>query len=139
MAAAAVVTVLTVQYWRRWFLLIAGYFGMRLSLGLLLGWFSPKGFVYVTFPVLMSAMAVLSFRFGKPARVQIADRIALLLAAACLLAAVAGFLSPQPKAMALGFAAAGDLVLWLSQMYPTWKRRKSRKRIEPSSALLTDR
>ena len=134
MAASAAITVATARYWRHWFFLVAAYLGMRSSLGMLLGWFSPRGFVFIIFPVLILTMTALSFRFAKARRIQMADRVALVIAAACLFGAIVGFLSPQPRVTALGFAAVGDLALGLSWMHSIRRSRNSSKRIEHQSA-----
>lgn len=125
---------LTVQYWRHWFFFIPGYLGMRSFLWLLLGWFSPRGFVFIGFAILMFAMCGLSFRFGESAKLRGVDRAILLATAACLLAAMLEFLSKGPNAMALIFAALGDATLFASRLYST---RKSRQRATNHSAPLT--
>jgi hypothetical protein len=137
MATMASILALTIQYWRHWFFFIPGYLGVRSSLGLLLGWFSPRGFVFVGFPVLVFAMAAMSFRFSKPARIPAFDRITLLLVAACLLAALSGFLSPEPKVTVLIFTAVGDLFLLLSQIRKTARVRKrtSQGSVPPTAAV----
>ena len=84
---------------------------MRSSLWLLLGWFSPRGFVYVGFPILMFVMSAMSLRLRKSHKLRAFDRATLLVAAACLLAAMLEFLSQEPEQMALLFAAVGDLAL----------------------------
>jgi hypothetical protein len=132
MIALATTVALTVQYWRRWFFFIPGYLGMRSSLGLLLGWFAPRGFVFIGFPILMFAMFGMSFRFGESAKLRWFDRVVLLSTAACLLAAMLEFLLRGPNATALIFAAIGDLALFASRFYPT---RKSRHRATRDSAL----
>ena len=116
---------LTVQYWRRWFFCIPGYLAVRSSLWLLLGWFSPKGFVFVGFAVLMFVMFGMSFRFRKSNRLAGVDRAILLVTAACLLAAMLEFFSQGQSAMSLLFAAIGDLALIASRYFPS---RKSRQR-----------
>ncbi len=124
---------LTVQYWRRWFFFLPAYLGMRSSLWLLLGWFSPRGLVYVGFPVLMFAMFGMSLRFSESAKLRTFDRVILLFTAACLLAAMLQLFA-QPSVMALLFAAIGDLVLLTSRFYPTGK---SRQRAAHDAAPLT--
>ena len=133
-AALTITLGLTVQYWRRWFFCIPGYLGMRSSLWLLLGWFSPKGFVYIGFPILMFAMFGMSFRFRESAKLRGSDRAVLLITAACLLAAMLELFSQPPGATALLYAAIGDLALFASRFYPT---RKSRPRAAHDAAPLT--
>ena len=116
---------LTVQYWRRWFFFIPGYLAMRSSLWLMLGWFSPKGFVFIGFAVLMFVMSGMSFRFRESNKLGGVDRAILLVTAACLLAAMLEFFSQGHSAMSLLFAAIGDLALTASRFFPT---RKSRHR-----------
>ena len=125
--------ILTVQYWSRWFFCVPGYLGMRSSIGLLLGWFSPGGFAFVCFPILMFAMFGLSFRFRKSAKPRRSDRLALLVTAACLLAATLEFLAKAPN-LALLFAAIGDVVLSIAWIYSS---RKSRRRATSNSEPLT--
>lgn len=125
---------LTVQYWRRWFFFIPGYLGMRSSLGLLLGWFSPGGFVYIGFPILMFVMFAMSLRLRESDKLRAFDHGTLLVTAACLLAAMLEFLSKDPNQMALLFAAIGDLVLLASWIYSS---RKSRQRAVHDAAPLT--
>jgi hypothetical protein len=122
---------LTVQYWRRWFFFVPTYLGLRSSLWLLLGWFSPGGYVLVIFPVLMLAMAVMSFRFRQITGVRASDRAVLLFAAACLLASLLQLFSETPSAMALLFAALGDSVLFVSRFYPP---HRPHRRAQPDSA-----
>lgn len=124
---------LTVQYWRRWFFFLPGYLGMRSSLWLLLGWFSPRGFVYIGFPVLMFAMFGMSLRFSESAKLRRFDRAILLFTAACLLAAMLEFFAKM-SVMALLFAAIGDFALLTSRFYPTGK---SRQRAAHDAAALT--
>ena len=125
---------LTVQYWRRWFFFIPCYLGMRSSLGLLLGWFSPRGFVYIGFPILMFVMFAMSLRLRESHKLRAFDRGTLLVTAACLLAAMLEFLSKEPNQMALLFAAIGDLALLASWIYSS---RKSRQRAVHDAAPLT--
>jgi hypothetical protein len=134
MIALATALAFTVQYWRRWFFFIPCYLGMRSSLGLLLGWFSPRGFVFIGFPILMFAMFGLSLRFGESAKLRGLERAVLLATGGCLLAAMLEFMSREPNPMALVFAAIGDLVLFTSRFYST---RKSRQRATHDSAALT--
>ncbi len=123
MATLTAAVTSTVQYWRRWFPLVPGYLGMRSSLGLLLGWFSPRGFVYIIFPILMFAMCAMSFRFGESAKMRAFDRALLLVTAACLLATMLEFLAHGLSAVALLFAGIGDLALFSSRIYLTRKKR----------------
>ncbi len=125
---------LTVQYWRRWFFFIPCYLGMRSSLFLLLGWFSPRGFFYVGFPILMFVMSAMSFRLRESQKLRAFDRATLLVAAACLLAAMLEFLSKEPNQMALLFVAVGDLALLTSLINSS---RKSRQRAVHDAAPLT--
>jgi hypothetical protein len=120
-AALTITLGFTVQYWRRWFFFIPGYLGMRSSLGLLLGWFSPRGFVYIGFPILMFAMFGMSFRFRESTKLRGSDRAVLLITTVCLLAAMLELFSQPPNAMALLFPAIGDLALFASRFYPTRK------------------
>ena len=129
--ALAVLLGLTVQYWRRWFFFLPGYFGIRSGFWLLLGWFSPRGVVFVVFPILMFAMAVMSFRLSKPPRLRALDRAVLLVTAACLLAAMLEMFTKEPGVRALLFAGIGDLALLLSRVGRTGKQRH---RAEPYSA-----
>jgi len=124
MIVLAIALGLTVQHWRRWFFFVPGYLGVRFSLWLLLGWFSPRGFVLVVFSLLMLAMAAMSFRFRESAKARAFDRATLLVTAACLLAAMLGFFSQGPSATALIFATGGDLILFTSLFYPTCKSRR---------------
>jgi hypothetical protein len=117
--------VLTVQYWRRWFFFIPGYLALRSSLWLLLGWFSPKGFVFIGFAVLLFVMSGMSFRFRESNKLGGVDRAVLLLTAACLFAAMLQFFSQGQSAMSMLYAAIGDLALTASRFFPT---RKSRQR-----------
>lgn len=105
----------TVQYWRRWFFFLPGYVGTRCLAFLLLGWFSPKGFILVVFPPLMLAMAGLSYRFSKPKRIRSVDRVTLMIGMACFIGSLWAFFSPGPKVTALVFSGSGDLVLLLSK------------------------
>jgi hypothetical protein len=107
---------------------------MRSSLFLLLGWFSPRGFVYVGFPILMFVMSAMSFRLRESHKLRAFDRATLLVAAACLLAAMLEFLSKEPNQMALLFAAVGDLALLTSLINSS---RKSRQRAVHDAAPLT--
>ena len=115
---------LTVQYWRRWFFFIPGYLAVRSSLWLLLGWFSPKGFVFVGFAVLMFVMFGMSFRFRESNKLGGVDRAILLVTAACLLAAMVEFFLQRQSAMSLLFAAIGDLALIASRYFPSRKPRQ---------------
>ena len=130
MIALAVVLGLTAQYWRRWFFVLPGYFGIRSSLGLLLGWFSPKGFVFVAFPVLMFAMGALSFRFSETPKLRAVDRAVLLFATACMLAAMFEMFTKELGLRALLLAGLGDLALLLSRIGRT---RKLNRRAESDS------
>jgi hypothetical protein len=114
-ATTGAVVLATIEYWRRWFFYIPGYVAARSSLGLLLGWASPVGYIFVAFPVLLFAMAVLSFRFSRPAKLGIADRIALALSLLLMSCAVGAFLSSQPQPMSLAFAGAADILLLLTR------------------------
>jgi hypothetical protein len=125
---------LTVQYWRSWFFCLPGYLGVRSSLWFLLGWFSPKGFIFIGFALLMLAMAATSFRFSQSATVHAFDRAILLVAAACLLASMLELFARGQSAMALLFAAVGDLVLFGSRFYPS---ARSRQRARHDSGPLT--
>lgn len=125
LTALSATLALTVQYWRRWFFCIPGYLAMRSSLWLLLGWFSPKGFVFVGFAVLMFVMFGMSFRFRESNKLGGVDRAILLVTAACLLVAMLEFFSQGQSAMSLLFAAIGDVALVASRFFPT---RKSRQR-----------
>ncbi|MGC1450436.1 MAG: hypothetical protein WA830_10400 [Candidatus Sulfotelmatobacter sp.] len=125
---------LTVQYWRRWFFFLPGYLGMRSSLWLLLGWFSPRGFVYLGFPILMFVMFAMSIRLRESHKLRAFDRATLLVTAACLLAAMLEFLSKGPNQMALLFAAIGDVALLTSWIYST---RNSRQRAAHDAAPVT--
>jgi hypothetical protein len=125
---------LTVQYWRRWFFFLPGYLGMRSSLWLLLGWFSPRGFVYLGFPILMFVMFAMSIRLRESPKLRAFDRATLLVTAACLLAAMLEFLSKGPNQMALLFAAIGDVALLTSWIYST---RNSRQRAAHDAAPVT--
>lgn len=125
---------LTVQYWHRWFFFIPCYLGMRSSLGLLLGWFSPRGSVYIGFPILMFVMFAMSIRLRESHKLRAFDRATLLVTAACLLAAMLEFLSKGPNQMALLFAAIGDVALLISWIYSS---RKSRQRAAHDAAPLT--
>ena len=111
------------EYSRRWFFFVPGYLGMRSLAMATAGLVSPRGFVYVGFPVLMFAMFGMSLRFSESAKLRAFDRGILLFTAACLLAAMLKFFS-QPSVMALLFAAIGDLVLLTSRFYPTGKSRQ---------------
>jgi hypothetical protein len=134
MIALATVLSLTVQYWRRWFFYLPGYLGLRSSLWLLLGWFSPKGFILICFSLLMLAMAATSFRFSQSASMRTLDRAILLVAAACLLASMLEFFVRGQGAMALLFATVADLALFASRFYAT---RKLRQRARHDSGPLT--
>jgi hypothetical protein len=114
-AAIGAVVLATTQYWRRWFFYIPVYLGMRTSLGLYLGWVSPVGYIFVIFPVLMFAMAALSFRFSRPAKLGIADRMTLVVSLLLMSCAVPLFLSAQPRPMSLAFAGAADILLLLAR------------------------
>jgi hypothetical protein len=115
-AATGVVVLVTIEYWRRWFFYIPGYLATRTSLGLLLGWASPVGYIFVVFPVLMFAMATLSFRFSRPAKLGAVDRIVLVVSLLLMSCAVPLSLSVQPRPMALAFAGAADVLLLLARM-----------------------
>jgi uncharacterized membrane protein YfcA len=88
---------------------------MRSSLYLILGWFSPRGFILVLLPLLMAMMAVLTFRFSKLKRVRPVDRVILMFAFACFLGSLAGFFAQQPKSSALLVAVVGNLALLLER------------------------
>jgi hypothetical protein len=115
--AIIIVLSVTAQYWGRWFYFLPGYIAMRSSLGMILGWFSPRGFIFVLFPLLMAMMAVLSFRFSKLKRVRAGDRIILMFAFACFLGSLAGFLAQEPKSSALVVAVVGNLALLLERFF----------------------
>ena len=133
MITVAVTLGLTTKFWRRWFFFLPTYLGVRSSLGLLLGWFSPRGFVFIAFPVLMFAMAAMSSRFSELPKVRAFDRAILLITAGCLLAATLEFLA-EPNAMALLFAGLGDVALFASRLYPA---RAPRQRAAKDSSPLT--
>jgi len=111
LAAVTIVLSATAQYWGRWFYFLPGYVAMRSSIWMILGWFSPRGFIFVLFPVLMAMMAVLSFRFSKLKRVRAGDRITLMFACACFLGSIAGFFAQEPRSSALVIAVVGNLAL----------------------------
>lgn len=111
LAVVIIVLSVTVQYWARWFFFLPGYVAMRSSLWMILGWFSPRGFIFVLFPLLMAMMAVLSFRFSKLKRVRGGDRVILMFACACFLGSLAGFFEQEPKSSALVVAVVGNLAL----------------------------
>ncbi|HEX4751185.1 MAG TPA: hypothetical protein VH302_16715 [Bryobacteraceae bacterium] len=115
---------LTVQYWRRWFYFVPAYLGLRLGSWLMLGWFSPGGFILVAFPLLMFAMAAMSFRFSESVKLRLSDRTILLVTAAFLFAAMLELFAQPPNAMALVYAAIGDLALFTSRIYATRKSRR---------------
>jgi hypothetical protein len=125
---------LTVQYWRHWFYFVPGYLALRLGSWLLLGWFSPRGFIFVVFPLLMFAMAAMTFRFSESARLRPSDRAILLVTAAFLFASMLEVFTQTPNTMALLYAAIGDLALLISRIYP---RLKSRQPLTHDSAPLT--
>jgi len=54
LAVVTIVLSATAQYWGRWFYFLPGYVAMRSSIWMILGWFSPRGFIFVRFPVLMA-------------------------------------------------------------------------------------
>jgi len=119
LAAATIVLTATAQYWARWFYFLPGYVAMRSSLYLILGWFSPRGFIFVLFPLLMAMMAVLSFRFSKLKTLRAGDRIILMFACACFLGSVAGFFAQEPRSSALVIAVVGNLAL-LVERFVVW-------------------
>lgn len=133
MISLGAVLVLTAQHWSRWFYFLPGYIAMRSAGWLLLGWFSARGFIFISFPLLISAMAVLSFRYSKLKALRVIDRAVLMIALACLLGSFSG-LHAQPKASVLGFAALGDLVLWLARLADN--HRKTRKNRTDSASLV---
>jgi len=50
LAAITIVLSATAQYWAHWFYFLPGYVAMRSSLFLILGWFSPRGFIFSPVP-----------------------------------------------------------------------------------------
>lgn len=138
MIAIGTILAATVQYWSRWFYFLPGYVAMR-SLGwILLGWFSPRGFLFVCFPLPISGIAVLSFRYSNLERIRIIDRVILMIALACLLGSFAEFFARQPRLSALALASVGDLVLlmaWLADNQH--KARRTSNRIAPDSTAPT--
>jgi hypothetical protein len=125
---------LTVQYWRRWFYFVPAYLGLRLGPWLLLGWFSPGGFILVAFPLLMFAMAAMSFRFSESAKLHAYDRAILLVTAAFLFAAMLELFAQVPNPIALLYATLGDATLFASRFYSA---RRSRQRAARDTAPLT--
>jgi hypothetical protein len=117
LAAITIFLSATAQYWARWFYFLPGYVAMRSTLYLILGWFSPRGFIFVLFPILMAMMAVLSFRFSKLKGVRPVDRVILMFAFACFLGSFAGFFAQQPKSSALVVAVVGNLALLLERFF----------------------
>jgi hypothetical protein len=136
LAAVTIVLTATAQYWAHWFYFLPGYVAMRSSLYLILGWFSPKGFIFFLFPLLMAMMAVLSFRFGKLKRVRPVDRVILMFALACFLGSLAGFFAQEPRCSALVVAVVGNLVLlleWFVVRHHPMHRHSGRVAVLPSS------
>jgi len=127
MIGLGAVLALTAQYWSRWFYCLPGYLAMRSAGWLLFGWFSARGFIFVGFPLLISAMAALCFRYSKLKAFRVIDRAVLMIALACLLGSFSGLSYAQPKASTLGFAALGDLVLLLARLADSHRtKRKNR-------------
>jgi hypothetical protein len=131
-AVTGALVLATIKYWRRWFFYIPGYFGIRTSLGLLLGWASPIGYIFIVFPVLMLGMAVLTFRFSRPAKLGIADRIILVVSLLLMSCAVPLFLSAHPRPTSLAFVAAPDVLLLLARAPSAFH---AQRRTKGSSAL----
>jgi len=115
LSAITIVLSATAQYWGRWFYFLPGYVAMRFTLWVLLGWFSPRGFIFVLFPLLMAIMAVLSFRFSKQKRIGVRDRIVLMFVCACFLGSLSGFFAHEAKSSALVVAVVGNLTLLLEK------------------------
>ena len=132
MGGVTAVTLLTVQYWRLWFFYIPGFLGMRTAIGLFLGWFSPRGYVWVIFPALMLGMAMLSYRFSRLSKIRATDRVVLILAVCSLASSVSKFFGPQPSATSLLFAGVGVAVLLLSRIVSA---QNSRSRHRPVSVV----
>jgi hypothetical protein len=110
MAAITATLALTVQYWGRWFGVLPGNVATRLSLGVLVGWFSPKGYMFVGFPVLLWVMAGLSFRFSTMKRVSGIDRATLIISLGCLIASLSGMFSPEPETVGSRLRSPGRSV-----------------------------
>ncbi len=127
-AVTGAVVLATIEYWRRWFFFIPGYFGIRTSLGLFLGWASSIGYIFIVFPVLMLAMAALSFRFSQPAKLRISDRIILVVSLLLMSCAVPLFLSAEPRLTALAFAGSADVLLLLARIRPAFNSQRRTKR-----------
>jgi hypothetical protein len=138
MLALVAVLAATVQYWSRWFFCVPAYVAMR-SLGwILLGWFSPVGYIFVCFPLLVLAMAKLSFRYSKLKRIRIIDRVILMIALACLLGSFAGFFAQPPRLSAMAYTSVADLVLWMASIADNQrKRQRTNNRIAPDSIVPT--
>ena len=109
----AAVLAMTAQYWRHWFYFLPGYVMMRSLLWVFFGWFSPKGYLFIVFLLLMAAMAGLSYRFSQSTRIFVTDRIALMSALACLIGSIAGMWLREPTVYVLIPAGLGDLILLL--------------------------
>ena len=127
-----------VQYWHRWFYFLPGFVAVRSGWWVLLGWFSPRGYILIGFSLLMAIMPFLSYRFAKITRISAIHRFILLSTLACFLGSGAAVLSAEPKISALALAGLGDLILLLGLAVTRepYRRRKT-KRTETGAAVPT--